>query len=338
MLISEPLSEDLQFTLTCISTGGPATIVTWTRDSVDAEGEAVTTLINATSAQYTHTLTVTGRQLGGLYTCTVSNNIPSENSTNIILNGMWNIRNSMIVIITVYLYIVATRPTDLMVKQDDLTGIDVSWTPPTPLGDTTGYIIYYTNDDNTDSVDIDGGSTDEYTLSDLKENTKYTISIVATSQHLPSEILTISLQLVLCKIHYIHTLFYHYIHIIILVPAKPVSGAKEEVTSNSITIYWQTPATDSVVVSYEVTWTSGDDNIELVIISGDRTDYTITGLNEGSTYSITVTPINDAGRGESLTFTISTTSAAGIYTYLPTHSTMIHCILSFILQLHPPVL
>ena len=104
MLISEPLSEDFQFTLTCISTGGPATIVTWTRDSVDAEGEAVTTLINATSAQYTHILTVTGRQLGGLYTCTVSNNIPSEDSTNVILNGMWNVPNSMIVIIIVHLY------------------------------------------------------------------------------------------------------------------------------------------------------------------------------------------------------------------------------------------
>ena len=110
------------------------------------------------------------------------------------------------------------------------------------------------------SVDIDGGSTDEYTLSDLKENTKYIISIVATSQHLPSEILMMSLQLVLCKIHYIHTLFYHYIYIIILVPAKPVSGAKEEVTSNSITIYWQAPTTDSVVVSYEVTWNSDDDD------------------------------------------------------------------------------
>ena len=63
-----------------------------------------------------------------------------------------------------------------------------------------------------------------------------------------------------------------------------------------------------MVVSYEVTWNSDDDDdIELVIISGDRTNYTITGLNEGSTYSITVTPINDAGRGESLTYTISTT-------------------------------
>ena len=63
----------------------------------------------------------------------------------------------------------------------------MSWTPPTPLGDITGYIIYYTNDDNTDSVVIDGGSTDVYTLSDLQNGDTYTISIVATSSDLPSE-------------------------------------------------------------------------------------------------------------------------------------------------------
>ena len=65
-----------QFTLTCISTGGPATTVTWTRDSEDVPGERVTALDNAITAQYTHTLTLTGR-LEGLYTCTVSNNKPS---------------------------------------------------------------------------------------------------------------------------------------------------------------------------------------------------------------------------------------------------------------------
>ena len=66
----------------------------------------------------------------------------------------------------------------------------MSWTPPTPLGDITGYIIYYTNDDNTDSdsVVIDGGSTDEYTLSDLQNGDTYIISIIATSSSdLPSE-------------------------------------------------------------------------------------------------------------------------------------------------------
>ena len=61
-----------QFTLTCISTGGPATIVMWTRDSVNITEGTKTVLDNRTTAQYTHTLTVTGRQVG-IYKCTVSN-------------------------------------------------------------------------------------------------------------------------------------------------------------------------------------------------------------------------------------------------------------------------
>ena len=66
-----------QFTLTCISTGGPATTITWTRDSDTVTGELnSTTLDNAITAQYIHTLTVTGR-LEGCYQCTVENIKPS---------------------------------------------------------------------------------------------------------------------------------------------------------------------------------------------------------------------------------------------------------------------
>ena len=76
-----------QFTLTCISTAGPATTVTWTRDSATAMGDEMTVLDNATTAQYTHTLTVTGR-LGGLYQCNVSNNKPSFSSANLTVKGV----------------------------------------------------------------------------------------------------------------------------------------------------------------------------------------------------------------------------------------------------------
>ena len=75
-----------QFTLTCISTGGPATTVTWTRDSVTVTEGNETVLDNRTTSQYTHTLTVTGR-LGGLYTCNVANNKPSEDSTSYTVHG-----------------------------------------------------------------------------------------------------------------------------------------------------------------------------------------------------------------------------------------------------------
>ena len=75
-----------QFTLTCISTGGPATTVTWTRDSATAMGDAVTVFNDVTTATYTHTLTVTGR-LGGDYQCNVSNVKPSSTSASFRIEG-----------------------------------------------------------------------------------------------------------------------------------------------------------------------------------------------------------------------------------------------------------
>ena len=69
-----------QFTFTCISTGGPATTVTWTRDSTAVtHGTTETVLVNATTAEYIHTLKVTGK-VEGRYTCTVANNKPSNGS------------------------------------------------------------------------------------------------------------------------------------------------------------------------------------------------------------------------------------------------------------------
>ena len=69
-----------QFTLTCISTGGPATTVTWTRDSVTVT-EGTETVLD------THTLTVTGR-LGGLYTCTVANEVSPQDSESFSVEGI----------------------------------------------------------------------------------------------------------------------------------------------------------------------------------------------------------------------------------------------------------
>ena len=76
----------LQFTLTCTSTGGPATTVTWTRDSDTVTEGTETVLDDRVTAHYTHTLTVTGR-LGGLYTCTVANDKPSNSSAQLNIQG-----------------------------------------------------------------------------------------------------------------------------------------------------------------------------------------------------------------------------------------------------------
>ena len=82
-----------QLTLTCISTGGPTTTVTWTRDSDTVTEGTKTALDDPVTAQYTHILTVTEpTSFNGTYSCRVSNNKPSSASviirTTVILTGM----------------------------------------------------------------------------------------------------------------------------------------------------------------------------------------------------------------------------------------------------------
>ena len=69
--------------LTCTTTGGPATTVTWEKHNESGDAEAVetdnqvTVLVNATTATHNHILTLS-EQVGGVYGCSVSNNKPSS--------------------------------------------------------------------------------------------------------------------------------------------------------------------------------------------------------------------------------------------------------------------
>ena len=84
-VVSDLNGDSPQFTFTCISISGPATTVTWTRDSETVSG-GMTVLNSAVTAQYTHTLTVTGR-LGGQYQCNVTNNKPSTATSQFTVQG-----------------------------------------------------------------------------------------------------------------------------------------------------------------------------------------------------------------------------------------------------------
>ena len=85
--MSFSLDSPNQFTLTCISTGGPPTTVSWTRDSVNVTKGKVLTVVNDTkTATSVLSLTVTGR-LEGLYTCSVSNPVSNVTSTELQVTG-----------------------------------------------------------------------------------------------------------------------------------------------------------------------------------------------------------------------------------------------------------
>ena len=84
-LTSELNATTPTFTLTCTSTGGPATTVSWRRDGKILSDDStynITSqiLIDAETATYKHTLAITGR-LEGKYECRVSNRKSSENGS-----------------------------------------------------------------------------------------------------------------------------------------------------------------------------------------------------------------------------------------------------------------
>ena len=77
-LDTDPATDPPVFTLTCTSTGGPSTTVSWRRDGIllsDDSTYNITSqiLVNLITDTYNHTLTVTGRLLG-VYQCNVDNN------------------------------------------------------------------------------------------------------------------------------------------------------------------------------------------------------------------------------------------------------------------------
>ena len=88
------LNSTNQFTLTCISTGGPATTVTWTRDSTTVtEGDVNvidTEVDDRITGWLTHTLLVKER-IEGVYKCSVNNSVSTGNSSQLIVKGKKNI-------------------------------------------------------------------------------------------------------------------------------------------------------------------------------------------------------------------------------------------------------
>ena len=212
MLVTAINGASPQFTLTCISTGGPATNVTWTRDNVTITEGIETVLNDPETSEYTHTLTVTGRR-EGLYRCIVANNKPSQSSVQLNVQGkivsnfvackkVYNRRSllpelyqscllyliKICSVLYAWLYNTApSPPSEVSISQNGLDSILVSWTVS---GESivTGYIISYQQQDgvHTDSVTVDDTAVTSTIITGLMIGATYSISIVATSNTLPS--------------------------------------------------------------------------------------------------------------------------------------------------------
>ena len=79
---------------------------------------------------------------------------------------------------------------------DGPTSIRVSWTPSS---DATGYRIHYISVSDSGNETVSDGSTETHTLTGLVNGETYTISVVATSDNLPSESVTADIAVGLRK-------------------------------------------------------------------------------------------------------------------------------------------
>ena len=218
-----------QFTLTCISFSGPATTVTWTRDSEVVNGSTV--LIHADIATYSHTLTVTGRT-EGLYRCNVSNSKPSSVAAELNVVGIVNSLLYLLqhttckqvflfehyVMFSVSEYISSNAPpapsppSDLTVSQNGLDSALVSWTAASGGAAVTGYIIYYQQEEGGLRLsESAGAAATTASITGLIAGATYSIIIVATYSTLPStETATLTVTIGTVHVHnyyFIHSAF-----------------------------------------------------------------------------------------------------------------------------------
>ena len=75
-----------------------------------------------------------------------------------------------------------------MVTQVTDTSVMISWTPPTDTTDVIGYRVFYDDGTREQFMDITGSGMSTATVSGLTTGSTYTITIVATSDSLPSEV------------------------------------------------------------------------------------------------------------------------------------------------------
>ena len=118
------------------------------------------------------------------------------------------------------------------------------------------------------------------------------------------------------QIFYIIIIFNDTTYMIYTVPDPPEITV-DSTTATSIIISGGVPS-DSVANSYEVMWQtndvgecSGSSDMDSITITDGSTSYDITGLEEDSTYSITVTASNSAGSSALSSPVIAMTMEAG---------------------------
>ena len=188
-------------------------------------------------------------------------------------------------------------------------------------GDITGYSVQYEvmGSGNRETMSVPGAGTTQTTISGLTPSTTYSIQVAAVNNQLIGQYSIVESALTEGIMFCISFLSLHKLLLPFSV-AAPVLTA-DSTTATSISILWTSGGSEGI--SYEVEWqrdiTVGcsDDDKGSIIITNGSTSYTISGLEEDSRYTITVTAANTAGDSEMSNSVTAMTEEAGKRLSLP---------------------
>ena len=180
-----------EFTISCLTHGGPASTVSWTVFPVqeDLYHETSQVILDTShNSVYDNRLRVRGRR-AGTYFCKIiasfnKSHALAESSETIAGIIIPHLDSSISTIITV-----AGEPTTLKanISNSPCTHVNVTVSWESPGGDVSGYMIYYQTEGGPVISDkVSGGERETHSLDGLQRGVTYNISILALSQHLPS--------------------------------------------------------------------------------------------------------------------------------------------------------
>ena len=292
--------------------------------SNDSNHDITSQVIDSETATYTHTLTVTGR-LVGEYQCSVSNiRTPSGSSRSLTVGMKTEIQHDLclttwrvqlhVFIINAFWISSGDPPTSLNVTQVGPTRIRVSWTAPVSGATVTGYRISYSGGTDQGSVNVGASATDHtITIPQPQSRLTYSITIITQSTNLP--ISTVRPLMVAVGKQNTVTFVHNFNYLTLTDPPPIIPAVIPGVpTSTSAEISWNQQAYLNV---YEISFERATGNQQFgecpayehrgrVLVGGTTTTHNLTDLQEFSTYFITVTAVNAAGRNESLPVTMIT--------------------------------
>ena len=184
-----------EFTISCLTHGGPASTVGWIVDGLslresDIDHETSQVILDTShNSVYDNRLRVRGRRAGTYY-CTITGHFINYTS---LARSSQTIAGVILLIKAFQNYAViltvAREPTRLktVISGSTCTHVNVSVSWESPGGDVSGYMIYYQTEGGPVISDkVSGGERETHSLDGLQRGVTYNISILALSQHLPS--------------------------------------------------------------------------------------------------------------------------------------------------------